>query len=36
MKEMTETSAQTAREASSGDHQAQMLLAKEAAQKAAE
>jgi hypothetical protein len=34
LKETLETSAQTAKEAAGGDHQAQRLLAKEAAQKA--
>jgi len=34
LKEATETSSQTVREASSGDHQAQRLLAKETAQAA--
>ena len=33
LQEATETSAQTAKEASAGDHQAQRLLAKEAAAK---
>ncbi|MDA8327322.1 MAG: hypothetical protein M0033_14095 [Nitrospiraceae bacterium] len=36
LKELTETQAQTAKEANTGDHQAQRLLAKEAAAKAAE
>ena len=36
LQEMTETSAQTAKEASAGDHQAQRLLAKEATGRAAE
>jgi hypothetical protein len=34
LKEVTETSAQTVKEASGGDHQAQKLLAKEAAARA--
>lgn len=36
LKEATETSAQTLKEASAGDNQAQRLLAKEAAARAAE
>ncbi|MGD0282978.1 MAG: hypothetical protein ABSB95_11520 [Dissulfurispiraceae bacterium] len=36
LQEATETAAQTAKEASAGDHQAQRLLAKEAAARATE